>query len=369
VTTHDEPSISWEEAAKRCISIYTDGRPEQYAIGDLGRLVRADLEAGGEKRDACVRLLAPLMETALAPHVEPLRRAAEAWSAQLGPWFDAMARLSAQLAAKLERLQQTLQAVAAALQANVIAPAAVHYCRPYDEALEGAGMPPLDPATRERLLLAACHLEDPLEFLQGRRVPLLTLAVATNDLDLATRAAVLAGVPQRIVPRLGDLTGDQREEAVGRCIVALSEQVLPDLRRRLERHYSTNVAADRRLLMEITKEAYLVTALGHEVRDELARERLRPQKEVAAGAEFRRELQLAQAPTDHSAARIREALRAYAERDGATQLDREMVAAILADPGQCLSGSALARAVGRPERTVRRRREMLITYTRSYLQG
>lgn len=369
MSSHEVPAASWEEAVRRCLAIYADGRPERYAVGDLPRLIRADLEAGGQKRDACVRLLAPLMETALVPHIEPLRRAVEGWSAQVGPWLKAFARLNAQLEAKLEPLRQRLQAAAVAWQVHVTRAAASYYCQPYDRALQAADMAPLDPATRESLLLAACHLQDPLEFLQGRRVPLMTLAVAMNDLDLATRAAIAAGVPQRIVPRLGDLTRDQREEAVGRCIVALSEQVLPDLRRRLERQHGTDVAAGRRLLAEITKEAYLVTALRHGVREELKQERLRPEKEAAAGAESRRQLQLAQAPADYSGARIRNALQAYAEREGAMQLDREMVDAILGDPQQCRSGSGLARAIGRPERTVRRRRKMLITYVREHLQG
>lgn len=247
------------------------------------------------------------------------------------------------------------------------------YCDAYQLEIAGLGLRPLSEKEQLDFMLFGSMLAEPDELRLGRRPALLQVSVAGQRPDIALAVLLRQGLDRRALRSLEVADSETREELVGQATLALGEEILPALERRVNGLGLGGMAQLKPLLVEVTKDAYLVLAIRRELiryleKEELHREREEAQEpavvedELLCAPEQKRRLHdwviEQERRLNHWA--VEQAIARFLKRPRAKQIDAQILAAIRDDSER--SSASIARELGVPETTVRYRRRLLMEF-------
>lgn len=245
---------------------------------------------------------------------------------------------------------------------------APQYCVPYNREIAQLGLEPLTEEEQRSFLTASVLLQGGRERRLGSRLPLAEVALMAGRHDIA--AAVAMGRPQTRagVQRLERGSGQEEGELLGDAYLALLEEILPSIQRRLHRIPMAEAPSRLRpLLEEVVRDAYLVKSIRRALVRRLKREAKRAEAETEFSSDLAERLAKAERRPDPELDwRIEEAIASFLERPRASELDRKLVAALRRWP-DC-SIAEIARRIAKPIRTVQDHRKKLDEHVREYLQ-
>jgi hypothetical protein len=236
------------------------------------------------------------------------------------------------------------------------------YCDAYQLEIAELGLGPLSKEEQLSFMVFGSMLAGPGELGLGRRPALLQVAVAGQRPDLALAVLLRQGLDRSALRSLSVADSETREELVGQATLALGEEILPGLERRVNGLGLGGMARLKPLLAEVTKDACLVVAIRRELIRYLGKEELhREREEAQEPAVLEDELLCApeqERRLNHRA--VEQAIGRFLKRPRAKQIDARIVAAI----GQNLerTSASIARELGVPETTVRYRRRLLMEF-------
>jgi len=240
--------------------------------------------------------------------------------------------------------------------------AADAYCDAYQLEIDALGLRPLSQEEQLNFMVFGSMLaEQPGELGLGRRPPLLQVAVAGQRPDIALAVLLRQGLDRSALRSLDVADAETREELIGQATLALGEEILPGLERRVNELGLGGMAQLRPLVAQVTKDAYLVVAIRRELIRYLEKEELHREREEAREPAVL-EKELLSAPEqerrlNHWA--VEQAIERFLKRPRAKKIDARIVAAIK-DPER--SSASIARELGIPPTTVCYRRRLLMEF-------
>jgi len=330
------PPIPGEEATKR------EARSLAPLPDWLRDLAQCASQLGSMLSPALARLT-PLLES-LRPLAARMQTAVEAW----------------QRALDSPQARELFQGLVALAEVTKAAPA---YCAPYNQQIAELGLTPLSEGEERDFAVMAALIGREDEFGTGRRVPLVQVALAGKRSDIALALMLQRGLGQTAIRSVQVADADRRDDLDGEAVVALGEEILPDFERRLkEIRLSEARARLGPLLRDVTKDAYLVTAIRRELVRYLVKEQQRAGREhLAEPAEIAVRVEA----LSIDALQVKKLISRFAHRGGAKPIDAQLVAALCEDPTRSMA--SLARELGVAERTLRHRRRLLREFISEHL--
>jgi len=352
----------------------SNGKPVDAALEKGPRTLPSGETIAAMLRDVRTRIASVEQRAREAPHLEPfltpylffLKAAEMYWG--FAAAIESAARKIRKALAAYQRMRDEFLRTGDWL--TLIEPdwpiIAAHYCAPYDRELRALGLPPLQGPQRREILLNACLLGRPGEISLARRMPLVEVAlVAPETRHIAAGILATRGL-RTLASRHLTLTTEQEEEMQTKAFVALSEQILPSIQRRVMKCVPQRA---REVLAQVTRDAYLVRSLVRAIVPTLRSDRKYAKLTVVPEADESKPEDEPEAHPADGGYNLEEALdrlvvaegiEAYLARRGAKDVDREMIAILREDPETPVT--EIARRLGVPEGTLRYRLKRLKDY-------
>jgi len=236
------------------------------------------------------------------------------------------------------------------------------YCDAYRLEIADLGLRPLSKEEQLAFMVFGSMLAEPDELRLGRRPPLLQVSVAGQRPDIALAVLLRQGLDRGALRSLEVADSETREELVGQATLALGEEILPALQRRVNELGLGGMAQLKPLLVEVTKDAYLVVAIRRELIRYLKKEELHREREEAQEPAVLED-EIPCAPEQERLLNhwvIEQSITRFLSRPRAKHIDAQILEAIRDDSER--SSASIARELGVPETTIRYRRRLLMEF-------
>jgi hypothetical protein len=276
------------------------------------------------------------------------------WAARFGQRFRALDKA---LQDFWERIRPALEYMAWITEPDPVL--LEYYCGDYIRKISEMGLPPLSPEAQPEFLMAALFLQPGSA--EGARAPLLQVATLCRRPDVAAAIIVEKRLLRRAVATTGTPDPALKDELLSEAYVLVAERIMPSLSRRVGK---IPVSELKPRLQSLTTDAYLLRAIQSELRRFLGRHRKAAENVPSSTTEEPAVWPDGPGGPDTLIA-IKDLLRRFASRPGATGLDRRLVQAFLLAPRR--SARSLAAEWKMPERTVGEHRRLMLQYLRGHL--
>ncbi len=246
--------------------------------------------------------------------------------------------------------------------------AANAYCDSYQLEIVELGVRPLSEEEQSAFMVFGSMLAKPGELGLGRRPPLLQVAVAGQRPDIALAVLLRQGLDRRTLRSLDVADRETREELAGQATLALGEEILPGFERRVNSLGFGGLVQLRPLLVEVTKDAYLVVAIHRELIRYLKKEALQRKREDPTEPDALEDELPSEARQEHLLDYwvLEQSIARCLDRPRAKPVDAQILKAIADDPGR--SSASIAKELKLPATTVRYRRHLIMEFLREDLE-